>query len=128
MNTFALVLMVLAIALALACLPALWRMVVGPTILDRVVAMDMFITCLVMGLALYSLWTRTAYALPVMLGLTGFAFIGSIAVARFTGRERGPDGSQLVSGPSTTAGAQGHNLTPQRLDQTPAPRPEGDQR
>ncbi|UQN31528.1 monovalent cation/H+ antiporter complex subunit F [Brachybacterium kimchii] len=82
------VLMVIAGILALAALPAVHRMIVGPTILDRAVASDMLIVLVVAGMALYTAATGTSYAVAPMLGLTALAFVGTLAVARFVSRDR----------------------------------------
>jgi multicomponent Na+:H+ antiporter subunit F len=81
-------LMVIAGILALAALPAVHRMIVGPTILDRAVASDMLIVLVVAGMALYTSATGTGYAVAPMLGLTALAFVGTLAVARFVSRDR----------------------------------------
>ncbi|UEJ84031.1 hypothetical protein Bra3105_06890 [Brachybacterium halotolerans subsp. kimchii] len=82
------VLMVIAGILALAALPAVHRMIVGPTILDRAVASDMLIVLVVAGMALYTAATGTSYGVAPMLGLTALAFVGTLAVARFVSRDR----------------------------------------
>ncbi|MCG7308390.1 monovalent cation/H+ antiporter complex subunit F [Brachybacterium sp. ACRRE] len=82
------VLMVIAGVLALAALPAVHRMIVGPTILDRAVASDMLIVLVVAGMALYTAATGTSYGVAPMLGLTALAFVGTLAVARFVSRDR----------------------------------------
>ncbi|WP_152352183.1 monovalent cation/H+ antiporter complex subunit F [Brachybacterium subflavum] len=81
-------LMVIAGILALAALPAVHRMIVGPTILDRAVASDMLIVLVVAGMALYTAATGTSYGVAPMLGLTALAFVGTLAVARFVSRDR----------------------------------------
>jgi multicomponent Na+:H+ antiporter subunit F len=79
---------VIAVILALAALPTVYRMIVGPTILDRAVASDMLIVLVVAGMALYTASTGSSYAVAPMLGLTALAFVGTLAVARFVSRER----------------------------------------
>ncbi|EWS81029.1 monovalent cation/H+ antiporter subunit F [Brachybacterium phenoliresistens] len=82
-----LTLTVLAALLVLAALPTVHRMIVGPTILDRTVATDMLVVLVVLGLALYSAATGTTWAVTSMLALTAFAFVATVAVARFVARE-----------------------------------------
>ena len=62
-------------------------MIVGPTILDRAVGLDVLVVYVVMGLGLYSALTGTPFAVVPSLALTGTAFIGTLALARFVARE-----------------------------------------
>ncbi|AXK45971.1 monovalent cation/H+ antiporter complex subunit F [Brachybacterium saurashtrense] len=87
MSAFEILLLVCAAVLAAAALAVTFRMIVGPTILDRAIASDSLVTLVVMGMALYAAGTRTTWAGPVMLALTGLAFIGTVTFARFVARE-----------------------------------------
>lgn len=87
MSGFDLLLVIYGAVLALAALGVVYRMVVGPTILDRALSTDSLVTLVLMGMALYVAESRAAWAGPAMLSLTGMAFIGTIAVARFVARE-----------------------------------------
>lgn len=87
MSAFEILLLVFAAVLAAAGLAVTFRMIVGPTILDRAIASDSLVTLVVMGMALYAAATRTTWAGPVMLALTGLAFIGTVTFARFVARE-----------------------------------------
>lgn len=87
MSGFDLLLVIYGAVLALAALGVVYRMVVGPTILDRALSTDSLVTLVLMGMALYVADSRAAWAGPAMLSLTGMAFIGTIAVARFVARE-----------------------------------------
>lgn len=87
MSTFEIVLMVFAAILAAASLAVVYRMIVGPTILDRALASDSLVTLVVMGMALYVAQSGATWAGPAMLGLTGLAFIGTVTFARFVARE-----------------------------------------
>lgn len=106
MSTFELVLAVFAVVLAAAALAVVYRMIVGPTILDRALASDSLVTLVVMGMALYAAQTRTAWAGPAMLGLTGLAFIGTVTFARFVAREDPRQGiqSRYAAEPVTETG------------------------
>lgn len=87
MSSFEIVLVVFAVVLAGAALAVVYRMIVGPTILDRALASDSLVTLVVMGMALYAAQSRAMWAGPAMLGLTGLAFIGTVTFARFVARE-----------------------------------------
>ena len=87
MSAFDVVLVVYATILALAGLAIVYRMIVGPTILDRAISSDSLVTLVVMGLALHVAHSRAAWAGPAMLSLTGLAFVGTVTFARFVARE-----------------------------------------
>ena len=87
MSVFDVVLVVYAVILALAGLAIVYRMIVGPTILDRALSSDSLVTLVVMGLALHVAHSRAAWAGPAMLSLTGLAFVGTVTFARFVARE-----------------------------------------
>lgn len=87
MSGFDLLLVIYGAVLALAALGVVYRMVVGPTILDRAISSDSLVTLVLMGMALYVADSRAAWAGPAMLSLTGMAFIGTVTFARFVARE-----------------------------------------
>ena len=87
MSAFDILLAVYAGILGLAVLLVVYRMIVGPTILDRAISSDSLVTLVVMGMALYAAHSEAAWAGPAMLGLTGLAFIGTVTFARFVARE-----------------------------------------
>jgi multicomponent Na+:H+ antiporter subunit F len=87
MSTFEILLVIYAAILAAAALGVVYRMVVGPTILDRALSGDALVTLVVMGMALYAAHSRATWAGPALLGLTGLAFIGTVTFARFVARE-----------------------------------------
>lgn len=87
MSAFDIVLVVYAVILALAGLAIVYRMIVGPTILDRAISSDSLVTLVVMGLALHVAHSGAAWAGPAMLSLTGLAFVGTVTFARFVARE-----------------------------------------
>ena len=87
MSAFDVVLVIYAVILALAGLAIVYRMIVGPTILDRAISSDSLVTLVVMGLALHMAHSGAAWAGPAMLSLTGLAFVGTVTFARFVARE-----------------------------------------
>lgn len=76
---------------ALAVIPVLHRMIVGPTILDRAVGLDALLVYVVMGLGIYSAVTGTSVAIIPALALTATGFIGTLALARFVARDEPRD-------------------------------------
>ncbi|RWR06522.1 Na(+)/H(+) antiporter subunit F1 [Siminovitchia fortis] len=76
----ALVLFAVAIAIAL------FRIIRGPSIPDRVVAMDMIVVNLISGIAVISVLLKTKAFLEVILILGILAFISTIALSKFIER------------------------------------------
>src|SRR5699024_2476118 len=73
-------------------LTVVYRMIVGPTILDRAVSTDSLLVLVVLGMALYTAHAKANWAGPAMLSMTGLAFIGTVTFARFVAREARPPG------------------------------------
>ena len=72
--------------LAIGVLCTLVRLVSGPSLADRVVATDLFLTYLVMGAAVYSARDGNGTYLTVMLIVAVVGFLGTAMVARFIER------------------------------------------
>jgi multisubunit Na+/H+ antiporter MnhF subunit len=72
--------------IAAGVLAALVRLVKGPSLADRVVATDLFLTFLVMGSAVYSAREGRGVYLEVMLMVAVVGFLGTAMVARFIDR------------------------------------------
>lgn len=81
MNTVGII---CAILLGLTGLVCLIRIVRGPTMLDRAVASDVFIAATIGALAVYAALQRDATILPALVSLSFVAFMGSVAIARYT--------------------------------------------
>ncbi|MCW5950808.1 MAG: cation:proton antiporter [Propionibacteriaceae bacterium] len=71
-----------------ACL-VLWRMVAGPSSLDRIVASDVMVGIVIAAVGLYSVIAHNSTGLPILLGLSLVGFSGAVGVAR------------LIASPST---------------------------
>jgi multicomponent Na+:H+ antiporter subunit F len=79
-------LLVIFVVFAVAALLTLWRIVIGPSILDRAVASDVLLTlvmCLLGAEMAINHHTRT---LPVLLIIAAVGVFGSISIARFVAR------------------------------------------
>lgn len=83
-----LVLIVCGALLGVAALLLVIRIALGPTMLDRMVALDVLVAVVICGLALEAVAHRHTTTLPVLVVLSLLGFIGSVSVARFT---RGSD-------------------------------------
>lgn len=74
------------VLLGLAVVGALYRVVRGPSIADRVVAADLFLTFLVIGAAIDAARTGRGDYLEAMLVVAIVGFLGTAMVARFIER------------------------------------------
>jgi len=66
---------------------ALVRIIRGPTMLDRALAIDVLLAIAMCGLAAGMAVNGHTETLVVLLVLALFAIVGSIAIARFIGKE-----------------------------------------
>ncbi len=74
--------------LAVAALLLVVRIALGPTMLDRVVALDVLVAVVICGLGLEAAINQHTTTLPILVVLSLLGFVGSVSVARFT---RGSD-------------------------------------
>jgi multicomponent Na+:H+ antiporter subunit F len=70
--------------LGVAALLLVIRISLGPTMLDRVVALDVLVAVSICGLALEAAVHRHTTTFPVLVVLSLLGFVGSVTVARFT--------------------------------------------
>lgn len=71
------------VAAAAACLLAAYRLLDGPSLPDRMVALDTITTTIVAVSALYSIATDREFYLLVSLVLGIIGFVSTVAVAKF---------------------------------------------
>lgn len=87
------VVVIASVMLLLAAVLALIRIALGPTILDRVVGLDVTVAVLVGALATEAVFNRHSDTIPVIVVLALVGFIGSTSVARYApGRKREDQG------------------------------------
>ena len=70
----------------LAALLTLWRIVIGPSILDRAVASDVLLTLVMCVLGAEMAINHHTRTLPVLLIIAAVGVFGSISIARFVAR------------------------------------------
>ncbi len=66
------------------------RIARGPTMLDRVVAMDVLVALLVCAIGLEAAVDRHTTTLPILIAIALVGFVGAVSVAWFLGRGGGP--------------------------------------
>jgi multicomponent Na+:H+ antiporter subunit F len=65
------------------------RMVIGPSLADRVIAADLLLTIFVMGIAIQAARTGDGLYLPVMIVVALVGFLGTSIVARLIEKRGG---------------------------------------
>ncbi len=81
---------VVGVLLAVSGGLVLARVVTGPTMLDRVVALEVLMGVLICALGTEAAVNRHTTTLPVLISLSLIGFLGSVSVARFVRRHDGP--------------------------------------
>lgn len=81
------VIVVSAAMLAAAVVLVIRRVEVGPSMLDRVVALDVLVSSLLAGFALYGAWADRPDLVPTMVVLSLVGFVGAVSIARFAAVE-----------------------------------------
>jgi multicomponent Na+:H+ antiporter subunit F len=79
-------LMVIYAVFTVAALLTLWRIVLGPSILDRAVASDVLLTEVMCVLGAEMAINHHTRSLPVLLIIAAVGVFGSISIARFVAR------------------------------------------
>ncbi|WP_101523293.1 monovalent cation/H+ antiporter complex subunit F [Nocardioides houyundeii] len=77
------VLVVAASLLGIASILLVVRLTIGPTILDRSMALDVMMAVMVCAVALWSAHTDEVDLLPMLLVLSTVGFVGSVGIARY---------------------------------------------
>ena len=81
------VVIVCAVMLVTAGILALIRAERGPSMLNRTIALDVFATVLIGGIALEAAFSKRTDTLPILVVLSLVGFVGSVTIARFAARE-----------------------------------------
>ena len=73
----------ICIVFGIAALLTLWRIIFGPSILDRAVASDVLLTLVMCTLGADMVINHHTRSLPALLIIAAVGVFGSIAIARF---------------------------------------------
>ena len=79
------------VVFGVAALLTLWRIVIGPSILDRAVASDVLLTLVMCVLGAEMAINHHTRTLPVLLIIAAVGVFGSISIARFVARKDNVD-------------------------------------
>ncbi|TBN56043.1 sodium:proton antiporter [Glaciihabitans arcticus] len=76
---------------AAGALLALYRMVTGPSILDRVIASDVLVTTTILVLGAEMVYNHHTRTIPILVVIAATAVFGTIAVARYVSKQDKPE-------------------------------------
>ena len=82
-------LVIISAVFGIAALLTVWRIIVGPSILDRAVAADVLLTLLICVLGAEMAINHHTRTLPLLLIVAAVGVFGSISIARFVARKDG---------------------------------------
>ncbi len=75
------------VMLTIAAMLTTYRVLAGPSTLDRVVAVDTLMAVAMCGLAVWATYSRDTTVVPAIVALSLVGFLGSATVARFRVRD-----------------------------------------
>lgn len=81
-------LIVSGVILVIAALLTTFRLIDGPSSLDRLVALDTIVAVSMCGLAVWAAYSADTTIIPAIVALALVGFIGSVSVARFRVSDR----------------------------------------
>lgn len=77
------VLVVCLVALTAAAVLLVVRIALGPTMMDRVIALDVLVSAMICWLGVEAAVNRHSTTLPILVVLSLVGFVGSVSMARF---------------------------------------------
>lgn len=77
------VMIIAGVMLVVAALLTTYRLLAGPSSLDRLVAMDTLVATAICGLSVWAAYTRDTTIVPAIVALALVGYVGSVSVARF---------------------------------------------
>ncbi|WP_378144070.1 monovalent cation/H+ antiporter complex subunit F [Cnuibacter sp. UC19_7] len=77
------VVIIAAVLFGAAAIGALFRIIKGPSALDRIIASDVLVATVMCALGAEMAINKHTDTLPVLLGLAIFTVVGSVSIARF---------------------------------------------
>jgi multicomponent Na+:H+ antiporter subunit F len=81
------VLVIAGVMLSVAAVMTSYRLLDGPSTLDRLVAMDTLVAVAICGLAVWAAYSLDTTLVPAIFALSLVGFVGSVSVARFRVRD-----------------------------------------
>lgn len=72
------IILICVLPLGAASVMALWRLMRGPTVLDRIIGFDLLTVCVIGMVALFSIWWNTHMYIEMMIIFSLLGFIGTV--------------------------------------------------
>lgn len=94
--------LVVGVLLTAAAVLALFRIVRGPSLLDRMIASDMLLTTLILVIGAEMAYNHHTRNIPMMVVLASVAIFATVAVARYVSKQDTPQ--QTAQEPSREPG------------------------
>ncbi|ABE51154.1 cation:proton antiporter [Methanococcoides burtonii] len=69
--------------MVIAIIPCIYRVIKGPTIPDRVIAVDAMTTVIIVILGIYSYMQESAFFMDVALVLAIISFVGTVTISKY---------------------------------------------
>jgi multicomponent Na+:H+ antiporter subunit F len=69
--------------MALSIIPCIYRIITGPTIPDRVIALDALTMVVVVMLGIFSFAQNSVFFMDVALVLAIISFLGTVAISKY---------------------------------------------
>ncbi len=88
-GVFGVALAIATLFLILALVAAAWRLLRGPTLADRVVALDLVSSLLIVFLVIFKMVSGVDAYIYVGIGLALISFLATVAFANFIDRTQG---------------------------------------
>jgi multicomponent Na+:H+ antiporter subunit F len=76
----------IGVMLGLAALLGVTRLLLGPSILDRALSVDVLLASALTGAGAYAAFNRDPTVLPTLLVLSLMGFVSSVSIAKFVAR------------------------------------------
>lgn len=90
MTVTAVIAVAVGVLLTAAALLALYRIVRGPSLLDRMIASDMLLTTIILVVGAEMVYNSHTRNVPMMLVLAAIAIFATVAVARYVSKQDRP--------------------------------------
>jgi multicomponent Na+:H+ antiporter subunit F len=88
MDGMSIVFAVVTVLLGASALGALWRIVHGPSILDRMIGSEVLLVVVMASMLAEMAYHQHTKTLPVVLVTVALSFTGSVSVARYVSARR----------------------------------------
>lgn len=101
------ILIICGALISVAAILIVLRVEKGPSMLDRIIALDVLVAVIIAFIAIYSAYSRRTDLVPVLVVLAMVGFVGSVTLARFVAVE--PEEKDRILSPEERARVEAIN-------------------